>query len=635
VLLTTTVCMTRDPTEGTSALPASLLGRVVAVVGEGVCAGVFAAAGQAAWSVWLHADLAHRMPHVAALRVANATLDLVPPAVLLAAGLAILVAILRHFSRVWARCGAVLITVAAGVAVAAAGHYRARLFPLHSFGSRGVTVAFAGMIILPFAALVAAHLADAWRAAAGSAANGAAVCGTFRWLLARVGLAALALVVAGRMALGAWPATGPSVLLVSIDTLRADRVGVLGGRRGLTPNLDRLAREGVVFEAASSAAPWTLPAHVSLFLSQLPWDHGTTSRGTRISPSHAMLAEHYREHTYRTAAFTAGGYVSGWYGFDQGFDTFEEYEHDRGDGTEALVAATLRWIRQEPTRPFFAFFHTYAVHAPYTHAELADPKDAGRMPGKFPSEYLAKIRQGKLVLTEAERRYVTDLYDGGVAYADRAVGHLFDELRRDGTLDRTIVVVVSDHGEDLWDHVMSRSPDHAYSLYEELIHVPLIVRAPGLVPAGIRIRTPVSLLDVAPTLLALSSLPADPNHAGQDLAETCRRGIEPTLRPVYAEATWDGPARFALRVADLKMIVSSTSESVDGITAEPLEIFDLARDAHERQPMSSARDVSAARWVDVLHTRATRFIGGQPPAATAGAAPGDIEERLRNLGYVQ
>jgi hypothetical protein len=104
---------------------------------------------------------------------------------------------------------------------------------------------------------------------------------------------------------------------------------------------------------------------------------------------------------------------------------------------------------------------------------------------------------------------------------------------------------------------------------------------------------------------------------------------------VYAEATWDGPERFALRVADLKMIASSRSGPVNGITAAPLEIFDLSRDAHEHQPMSSAPDASAARWVDVLHSRATPFMGEQRPAANAGPAPTDIEERLRNLGYVQ
>ena len=107
------------------------------------------------------------------------------------------------------------------------------------------------------------------------------------------------------------------------------------------------------------------------------------------------------------------------------------------------------------------------------------------------------------------------------------------------------------------------------------------------------------------------------------------------MRPVYAEATWDGPERFALRVANLKMIASSRSGPVDGITAAPLEIFDLALDAHERQPMSSTPDAAAAHWVDVLHTRASSFIDGQRPAANAGPAPADIQERLRNLGYVQ
>jgi choline-sulfatase len=368
---------------------------------------------------------------------------------------------------------------------------------------------------------------------------------------------------------------------------------------------------------------------VSLFLSQLPCDHGALTRGTRIGLGRLMLAERYRSAGYRTAAFTAGGYLQEWYGFAQGFDVFERHEHTAGVGTEPIVAAALRWIRRDSARPFFLFVHTYAPHMPYIHRERADPRDAGRISGSFSFDYLEQIRRGELVPTEAERRYVRALYEGGVAYADRAIGRLFDELRHDGRLDRMLTIVVSDHGEDLWDHVDLRSPDHGHSLYEELLRIPLIVRGPG-VGAGNRVRSRVSLLDIAPTLLALSGLPRDPVAQGRDLTEAFLRGREPSPEPVFAEATSGAPDRFALTVGDAKAIVAPGPNVVDGVAAAPLEIFDLATDPAEHRP--SADEAGAGSMVDTLRIRVAACRARTSDVERARPTD-EIAERLRELGY--
>jgi arylsulfatase A-like enzyme len=237
-----------------------------------------------------------------------------------------------------------------------------------------------------------------------------------------------------------------------------------------------------------------------------------------------------------------------------------------------------------------------------------------------------------VVLTASERRYVTDLYDGGVAYADQALGRLFDGLRGRGMLDSTIVVVLSDHGEELWDHGSDRCPDHGHSLYEELTHVPLLIRAPGLVSAGLRIARPVSLIDVAPTLLDLARLPADGSYAGVDLIASCR-GAEPPIRPVFSESTSTGPDRYAVRLDNLKAIAAPRPGVVDSVSAPPLEVFDLAADRTEARPLPPDADHARLPVVAMAERRAGGTMHDPAETVASGVVPPDVSERLRALGY--
>ena len=452
------------------------------------------------------------------------------------------------------------------------------------------------------------------------------------------GLVASALGAASLSAVETRRAAGrPSVLILCLDTMRADALGSLGGG-DRTPFLDRLAAESVLFEQATAAAPWTLPSHVSLFTSRLPFDHGTRFSMNRISPSRLMLAERFREAGYRTGGFTGDAYVDSKFGFDQGFDRYEDFHEDIVSGPVPIANAALRWIRQSRERPFFAFVHTYEPHSPFTETLFAESADREGLPDIFDSPLVQKIHDGELVLSERQRRWVRDLYSGDVARADRIMGAMLEALRDDGILDRTILVVLSDHGEDLWDHDDRWSPGHGHSLYQELLHVPLFVRAPGVAAGGTRIHAPVSLLDVAPTLLDLCGLRTDERIHGRSLSETVRTGAEPAEVPVWAESVEYGPDRFALREGRWKVILTPGNREVHGgyhPTVPPLEVFDLQSDPRETVNLVDRPRDETQRLVRTLTERVTSKLAGKQDVGSPVDPDEELMETLRSLGYVR
>lgn len=596
-------------------------------------AGIAAGAALAAWEQILGRDVDHGMLWLAAERLARAAFTGAAGGMVLSGGLALLLAALARGGARFTRLGVrALVLLAAACAVAAVGPWRDKAFPLHPFSSKPLSVAVALVALGAGAWLVVLRCGDALGRTPRPRRSGAAGV---------LGLAALAVAATSCLLLPLAAATRSTgrlcVILVSLDTLRADRLGVMGYHRRLTPRLDALAAEGMVFEQAMAAAPWTLPSHASLFTSLLPSDHAARRDYTAIAPVQTVLAEHFRNAGYRTGAFTGGGYVSAKYGFAQGFEVYDDHDENREGGPVKITQAALKWVRSIRGQSFFLFVHTYEPHAPFIHADFADPGEAGRLAAGLSGEQVQDIHHGRLVLTGPERRYVTDLYDGDAALADRAIGDLLETLKEEGVLDRALCIILSDHGEDLWDHELGISPAHGHSLYQDVLHVPLLVRAPGLVPAGARIRTPVTLLDVAPTILAMAGLPADPNHQGADLARTFREGEEPESRLMLFESVQFGPDRFALREGDLKVILTPTPKVVNNdvpLEVRALEVFDLATDPLERNDLSGRMDDRERRMMRILWSRVQRrhkpFQGGEE----GKKIPEELREQLRSLGYL-
>jgi len=310
------------------------------------------------------------------------------------------------------------------------------------------------------------------------------------------------------------PEGGRGVILISIDTLRADHLGAYGYERDTSPAIDRLASEGTLFERTYSHGAWTLPTHASLFTSQIPSEHGVIRGNRKIRESLVTLPETLQANGFQTQGFSAVGLVSHQFGFEQGFDSFS---YQMGATAEGTIDQVIDWLRDERRGSFFLFVHFFDPHDPYWPADpqyrsLFDPSyrgDAGRKPEAF--ENLRVSNPGGR-LSEREFEHLMALYDGEIRYVDHHLARLFAALEAPDLQD-AFVVVTADHGEEFRDH---GGLGHARSLYEEMVHVPLVIRGPGI-PRGVRVKTPARHIDVAPTLLDVLGLPAEPTHRGTSL----------------------------------------------------------------------------------------------------------------------
>ncbi len=603
--------------------------------GQGALIGSVAGMIYAAWEIFLQQDLGYGFHRLAASRFAWGALAGGAAGTTLSVLLWLVLEILVRAGRRLLLVGRLLLAIGylAFLALAALP-YRAALFPHHKFSSHALSVAIFCALALTAAGLLACRMTDAGRPAGTGPAALSRVWGIAGWATTCVALLTWLVVPRLPMARGA---TGKSIILVSIDTLRADRVGVYGCVRPLTPRIDALARQGAVFEQATAAAPWTLPSHAALFTSLLPFTSDARNEHRYPGPGLATLAERLKNAGYRTAAFTGGGYVFSGLGFDQGFDVYQDHDETAEGGPGTIMAEALAWIRSMRGRPFFAFVHTYALHFPYRHAEFTDPESPahGRI---FGVADLDDVQLRGRVLAPEERRQIRDLYDGGVHFADGVIGGLLETLRQDGILDSAVLVILSDHGEDLWDHDGIYSPGHGHSLYQEQLRVPLIVRAPGLIHGGTRIRTPVSLLDVLPTLRELTGLPASAPEEGRTLARTLLTGEEPKPVPIFSEATEYGPDRFALRQGDLKIIVAprpDVSQSRAPISVRPLEIFDLSLDPEEKASLAATATPLASIPTVALWKRVTAVFTPARETDRSDAIPTELRDQLRSLGYTR
>ncbi|MDP6539791.1 MAG: sulfatase [Planctomycetota bacterium] len=364
----------------------------------------------------------------------------------------------------------------------------------------------------------------------------------------------------------------PNVLLISIDTLRADHLSCYGYARETSPRLDALAREGVLFESATSTTSWTLPAHVSM-LTGLPvsahgicddrlWSRPAPDGGAEpVTMRGLFLPEVLRDAGWRTGGFFTWKYLEPTFGFGPGFEVYERLGHTfyshpvvserfealRATGdTEGLqrlaaehpelfddtrpsspeaVDRALGWIeavrRDSPERPFFCFLHLFDVHDPYRapepfHRRFADPAYDGPITGRNVMGAGTPVERG---MAEADLGHLVSLYDGEIAWVDSEVGRLLDALEARGLTQNTLVVVVSDHGEEFFEH---GEKQHRRSLYRESVHVPWIARWPDGLPAGRRVAGPVGLVDVTPTITGLCGLAPPPGAVGRDLSAVAR-----------------------------------------------------------------------------------------------------------------
>jgi len=341
----------------------------------------------------------------------------------------------------------------------------------------------------------------------------------------------------------------PNILLIIFDTSRADRFPFDGYDRPTAPNLKAIAAEGAVYTQAFSPAPWTVPAHASLFTGQYPSLHKTDCGSLRLPDQVTTLAETLQAAGYKTIGYTANPWLGLEYNFQQGFDTYGETwrevpqeSEDTGAGlTNEKVVRFLKWRADNPDasrQPFFLFINYFEPHLPYHPPEPersrllrpgADPERVKRLSRLGHPDEMRYI-VGLSDLTADDLAILNDLYDGEIAYTDRRAGEILSILRQQGILDRTIVAVAGDHGENIGDHHMM---DHKLSVHDTLLRVPLLLRYPPRVKAGQTIAARVQLHDLYPTILGLAGV-APPQGSVVEAVPLPGSGLPGAGRPADA-----------------------------------------------------------------------------------------------------
>ncbi len=422
-----------------------------------------------------------------------------------------------------------------------------------------------------------------------------------------------------------------NVVLVSIDTLRPDRLGAYGYARGTSPRLDALASRGLVFDDVISQAPWTAPAHAALFASTYPsvLGLGDWQNPGRVPDAAVLLAELLAARGFATCAITAGAFLDASFGFDQGFERYD----DEFQRMRKTVDSGLAWLdaRADGER-FFLFLHTYDVHGyappPASVARLVRPYDGPLLEDAELSKTV-QSPQRRLALertTPADRRFLSDVYDAAIHSVDAQLGRLVDELDARGLLADTLVVVTSDHGEELYER---GATGHGYTVYDENLRVPLVLAHPGLVPG--RVPDLGRLIDVAPTIAALVGSPASDVPAGwigRALLDARGRPLASRAGVPLAYSEYAHRPLVALRAGSAKLVLDTASGA--------RELYDLGPD-----PGESVNLAGTGRAVELELTERVERLRAElerPPDSEASRDRAALDPRLaaelEALGYV-
>jgi arylsulfatase A-like enzyme len=424
----------------------------------------------------------------------------------------------------------------------------------------------------------------------------------------------------------------PNLILISIDCLRSDHLGTYGYERNTSPNLDRFAEDGVVFETAVSTSSWTLPTHMSMMTGLMPSFHRAT-KWEKLDRSVPYLPEILADHGYQATGVASWVYVSQVYGFERGFDVYRVLEDPTA---RDVIDAAIEQLRVKKGQNHFLFMHLLDPHWPYL-----PPNDFLERFGPRPrdiSDLQDLILHAEPPPSETERDEIIRLYDGEIAFTDQELGRFFEELKALGLYDHSLVIVTADHGEAFYEHGHWQ---HSQTLYEEIIRIPMIVKWPGDSLKG-RIRAQVSQVDVFPSVLQAAGIepPATEFVSLRELVDAERRVSEE--RVVMSEVTWRSPNETSMKVSfrteRMKFLATLAGPVGDDLGVSETrqeELYDLVADPDERTNLAAERSEELASFQGRLRS----FIDGA--RAQRSTRPGqqieldeELLERLRALGYV-
>ncbi|MFN7975743.1 MAG: sulfatase [Acidobacteriota bacterium] len=448
-------------------------------------------------------------------------------------------------------------------------------------------------------------------------------------------LASTVLVIAGSAArLAAQDAYPRAVVLVTIDTLRADAVSLEDPRGSHTPFLAQLARQGVTFTHAYAPSSWTPPTMASIFTSLSPVSHGvrygilglnTVTMQPMLSPKLTTLAETIHGLGWKTIGVPSNLHLGARLGFNQGFDKYDAGDAFlNADQVNARAQALFSDVYSDPATVdgLFLWLHYFDPHDPYTaHRPFITRLDPSFTDN--PSYYSHAVRNE---LTKRIPRFTPDvtsclwpLYLSEAAFVDQRLRNLLRQL--DLVDENVMIVVTADHGEELGDH---GSIGHGFTLYEEVVRVPLIVRWPAGLPHGIRVDTPVSTLDIFPTIVDLMGIEPPAGVEGRSLAPSMKDRTEPEPRPVFFSLFSPQPEIYGVRDGGFKLIA-------DRNRGKPSMLFDLSKDPYELHDVAADNRRVVERLEDLIDAWDAKLPRLEAPRATVDE---ELEEKMKSLGYL-
>ncbi len=421
-----------------------------------------------------------------------------------------------------------------------------------------------------------------------------------------------------------------NVILISIDTLRADHLGSYGYKQNSSPNLDRFANEdAILFERCISSAPSTEPSHASIFTSLIPSHHGAFfAKRVPIPDDMITMAEILKKHGYSTVSFNEGGQVSDAWGFAQGFD---EYVSLPGIGINhkfgRIVEHALDWLsKNDNETPKFLFLHTFETHHPYTPNErfIKDMGNnyQGTIPNKIMVNLLKSINKREISLSKTDRQHIINIYDAEIRSMDNSFAQLVQGLKDRSLYDETMIIFTSDHGEEFGEH--GKMGWHSHSLWNELLHVPLIIKFPGKRFKGKRINPQVRSIDILPTMLDVLKIKPLPMFEGRTMMRLLQ-GKRDGPRPAVSQQDGMNDARpVTLQTGKWKYYLRNAKGSA--------RLFDLNNDPGEKKNVSKQhpeifRELGV-QLKKILNNRPTP-VQGSPIKMKE-----PLVEKLKALGYL-
>ncbi len=491
---------------------------------------------------------------------------------------------------------------------------------------------------LIFRALLAGAAARRGVFGAGLRWGGTLVAGAF------VVAVVLNVVAGGDDVAEAGPATadGPNALLIIVDTLRADHIGPYGARKTSTPGLDGLAADGIVFDSAFAHSSWTRPSIATILTSLYASSHTVMHKTDLLPDEVTTLAESMQDNGYRTSGFVTNINLAPSFNFEQGFETYKylapdyffgatdsgsklslysgmrlirerflsknKYVYHYYQDGETVNDTSLPWLDGNATDPFFTLIHYMDPHDPYFEIP-------------YNGKAVARVNTPHPAPESAEE--MRDLYIENIEYVDGFLAGIFERLKTLGLYDDMVIVVTADHGEEFYEH---DGWWHGTTLYDEQIHVPLIVKLPGNKMKGNRVRGLAGLVDVMPTVLGAAGLDCPAQCQGRDLF-----GGTKAPAAVYAEEDHEGNVLESIRTRDWKLVVANEGNP-RGL--EPLELFDLGADPGETRNLAASKTERVAELKEQMQQLA-KMAGSHAVSGVEGEINADDAERLRALGYME